>query len=103
MAYNLQDDKKVDVQVSYVDSKGNPAKVDGDVAWTSSDDSIVTVTVDPTDSSKASIAAAGPLGQAQVTSVADADLGDGIRNIMTLFDVEVVAGEAVSGTIAPVG
>jgi len=103
MAYKLPDDKKVGVQISYVDSKGNPAVVDGDVAWTSSDESIVTVTVDPSDSTKASVAAVGPIGQAQINAVADADLGDGIRNIQTLFDVEVISGEAVAGTITPVG
>lgn len=103
LMFTLPDDKKVAVKVSYVDAHNHPAKVDGEVTWLSSDDSIATVTVDPADSSKASIAAADELGQVQITAHADADLGTGLREIITTLDVEVVAGEAVRGTIQPVG
>jgi hypothetical protein len=102
MAYNLPDGKKVTVQVAYVDAKGNPAKVDGDVAWSSSGNGIAMVTADATDTTKAVIQSSS-LGQAQITAKADADLGAGVRELLTMFDVEVVAGEAVAGTIAPVG
>jgi hypothetical protein len=43
------------------------------------------------------------VGQAQVTATCDADLGDGVRELITLCDIEVVGGEAVAGTIQPVG
>src|SRR5215831_19481245 len=33
MAYTLPADKKVLLQIAYVDSKGNPAQVDGAVVW----------------------------------------------------------------------
>lgn len=103
MAYTLAVDMQVHAQVSYVDAGGNPAKVDGDVRWNSSDDSIATVTVDSADSAKALVRTAGKVGQVQITATADADLGEGVRPLVTPMDVEVVAGEAVSGTITPVG
>ena len=105
MAYTLPDGNQVQVKISYVDAQGNPARVDGDVAWSSSDTNIATVTVNSGDSSLAVVAAAagGTIGQVQITATADADLGSGTRELITMMDVEVVAGEAVAGTITPVG
>jgi hypothetical protein len=103
MAYTLPNDKMINVKVSYVDGHGNPATVDGDVSWDTSDQNIITVETDSMDSTQAKVKPAGPAGQAQVTCTADADLGEGTREIITTMDIEVVAGEAVAGTIAPVG
>jgi hypothetical protein len=104
MAYKLATGMQVGVQVSYVDSKGHPATVDGEVEWSSSDESIVTVTADTADSTKATVVGFGDnVGIAQVTATADADLGQGVRQILTTSDVEVVAGEAIAGTIAITG
>jgi len=103
MAYTLASRMQVHVHVAYVDAAGNPAVVDGPVQWASSDSTIVTVTVDAADSAKALVAAVGPVGQAQVTATADADLGSGVRTLVTPMDVTVAAGEAVAGTISPVG
>lgn len=103
MAYTLGNDHIVQVQVAYVDAKGNPAKVDGDVTWSSSDTNIATVEVDGSDSTKATVRPGAEIGQMQVTTRADADLGSGTREIITTMDVEIVAGEAVAGTITPVG
>ena len=47
--------------------------------------------------------ASGETGTAQITATADADLGEGVRELITLLDVNVVAGEAVAGTISVVG
>ena len=93
----------VELQVAYVDAGGNPAKVDGAVSWQSSDTSIVSVQVDAADTTKCSITSGQNVGQAQVSATADADLGTGTRNLVTLLDVTIVAGEAVAGTITPVG
>lgn len=101
--FTLPDDKKVVVQVAYVDAKGHPAKVDGVVTWSSSDDTVVAVDVDAADSTKATVRPTDALGQVQVTAKADADLGAGVREIITTLDVEVVAGDAVKGVIQPVG
>jgi hypothetical protein len=101
--FTLPSKMAVAVKISYVDAAGNPAVVDGDVTWTTSDPSIVTVNVDADDTTNAVIAASGPVGQVQISAVADADLGEGVRQLTTLMDVTVVAGEAVAGTISPVG
>jgi hypothetical protein len=103
MAYTLANDHKVQVQISYVDAKGNPAEVDGPVAWSSSNEQVLTVEVDAADSTLATILPGDQLSQAQVVATADADLGAGVTQIITTMDVTVVAGQAVAGTIAPVG
>jgi hypothetical protein len=101
--YTLPVDKMVKMQVAYVDAEGNPAAIDGPVAWSSSDETIVTVAPDTSDSTVVTVTPVGPIGQIQVTATADADLGAGVRNLVTVCDIQLVAGEAVAGTISPVG
>jgi hypothetical protein len=103
MAYTLPDGSAVKVRISYVDAQGNPASIDGDVTWSSSDASIATVQADADDTTNAIVMASGTLGQVQIVARADADLGSGVRELITTMDVEIVAGEAVAGTIEPVG
>jgi hypothetical protein len=103
MAFTLPVGMQVQVQVGYADAAGNVATVDGDVVWTSSDDNIATVTVDPSDSTMCTISATQGVGAAQVTATADADMGAGTTSLVTLLDLTVVAGEAVAGTISIVG
>jgi len=102
MAYSLPADHFVKVQVSYVDADGNPAAVDA-IAWSSSPPEIISALVDSTDPSICSVTPVGPAGNAQVTATADADLGTGVTALVTIMDITVVAGQAVSGTITPVG
>jgi hypothetical protein len=103
MAYTLPSDMQIKVQVTYLDAKGHPAKVDGDVEWTTSNEMIANVGVLNTDSTQAMVAPGKDLGQAQITAKADANVGEGVTEVVCTFDVEVVAGEAVIGTITPVG
>lgn len=103
LMYTLPVDHKVQMKVAYEDSAGNPAVVDGPVVWSSSDINVITVSVDAADSSICTVLPVGPLGQAQVVATADADLGAGVRQVITTADIEIVAGEAVIGTINPVG
>jgi hypothetical protein len=103
MAYKLPNDKMIAVQVAYVDSKGNPAMVDGDVSWDTSDANIAIVESNAGDSTQAVVTPLGSVGQVQITATADADLGSGVRELITTMDVEIVAGEAIAGTITPVG
>jgi hypothetical protein len=102
MAYTLPNTHEVQVQVAYVDAKGNPATIDGDVTWGSSDNNIATVTVDA-DTTRCKVTPAANIGNVQITATADADLGEGTRELITTMDVTVVAGEAVAGTITPAG
>lgn len=101
--YTLSVDNEVKMQVSYVDAKGNPAAVDGDVDWASSDETIATVEPDPDDDTVVTVTPVGKTGQVQVTATADADLGAGVKTLTTIADIQIVAGEAVAGTISPVG
>jgi hypothetical protein len=105
MAYTLPGGMYVDLQIGYVDQDGHPAAVEGDVTWETSDPAIAEVTVDDTSPQHTicRVAHGGNLGNGQITARADADLGAGVREIVTLFDVTTVAGEAVAGTITPVG
>ena len=102
MAYLLPNDHAVQLKVSYYDAKGNPAKVDGDVAWASSDETIARITVGE-DTMTCMVYPVDQLGTAQISATADADLGEGVTEIITTGNIEVVAGQAVSGTIEPVG
>jgi hypothetical protein len=104
MAYTLPADKVVDVKVSYVDANQNPAVVDGPVQWASSNTDIAMVTPNASDSQLANIAPGGvTIGTCQISCMADADLGEGVRQLITTMDLTVVAGEAVAGTIEPTG
>lgn len=103
MATTLPVGQRIHVAVAYKDSGGNAATVDGPVGWDSSNDAIATVTVDPGDSKLATVAAGGTVGSAQISCTADADLGAGVRSLVTLLDVTTVPGEAVAGVISVVG
>lgn len=103
MAYTLPADKQIKMKVSYVDANGNPAIVDGDVSWASSNTAIINAVVNPSNTFEAVVRPGTQIGQAQVTATADADLGSGVRQLVTLMDVTVVGGEAVAGVIEPVG
>lgn len=101
--YTLPADKMVDLQISYVDKNGNPAAIDGNVTWDSSDEEIAfTESADPTGAT-VTLKPGPKIGNCQITATADADLGEGVRTLVTPFDVTVVGGEAVAGTIAPTG
>ena len=101
--YTLPADKQVKMQIAYVDAAGNPAAVDGLVVWQSSDTTIVVATVDVSDSTIVAVTPGGAIGQAQITATADVDLGAGVTPLITTADITVVAGQAVAGTITPIG
>ena len=89
--------QQVTFQVAYVDSQGNPARVDGVPVWASSDTTLLTLEAEP-DGFSALATAVGSVGDGiQVSVTADADLGTGMRPIVTLGTVNIIAGEAVAG------
>jgi len=94
----LPDDKSVTATLSYVDAKGNPALVEGAPVWSTDRPDLVTVTA-AADGMSAVIAPVGPLGSAQISVDADADLGAGVTTLTTLGSVEVIAGTAVAGVM----
>ena len=94
----LPDDKVATGTIAYVDAKGNPAQVEGAPVWTSSDDTVVSLSVSA-DGFSATVTP-GALGTAQITVKADADMGAGVTEIITIGDIEVVAGAAVAGNLS---
>lgn len=91
----LTDIQKVHLTIAPVDAAGNPAPVDGIPSWSSSDESVLTVSA-AADGMSADAVTVGPLGNAQVNVSADADLGEGIETLTGTLDVEVVASQATS-------
>lgn len=93
----LPDDKTATGTAKFVDAKGNAAPVQGAPVWATDRTDLLTVTDNGDGSAK--IEPVGPLGTAQVTCTADADLGSGVTEVVLLGDIEVIGGQAVGGTI----
>jgi hypothetical protein len=91
----LTDVQKVGLKVNPVSKAGNPAPVDGLPKWSTSDESVLTLSVSE-DGLSCEAVTTGKLGTAQVSVVADADLGDGVTEITAVLDVEVKASAAVN-------
>lgn len=95
MTFVLTDEQKVGVKLVATTAAGNPAEVQ-DPKFSSSDESIITVVADPNDPTSAVVTAVGPLGSAQVSATADADLGEGVTEITAVDTVEVKAAQATT-------
>lgn len=92
------DKKLVGCTVSYVDRAGNAARVDGTPVWATDRPDLLALTPSE-DGMSCDIAPVGPLGSGQITVTADADLGEGVRELVTLGSIDCVAGDAVGGVI----
>lgn len=88
----LTADQQVELSISGQDKYGNAVDISGDVAWLSSDESIVVVEARDGDTSKADAKAVGPAGTASVTVTNDVDR-DGTGDFMGSLAIDVVAGE----------
>lgn len=87
------DDAPKRLRLKITDKHGNPAKVDGVPQWATSNAETLNVTQDE-NGMAGSVSAVGPVGTAQLTVTADADLGAGVEQITGTADFEVVAGKA---------
>lgn len=96
---NLTDTQDCPIQVQGRSKKGNVAQLQS-VTFAGSDDAVATVVQDPADKTKANVSAV-TAGIMQVTCVADADLGDGVVEIIGVLDVVVGAGQAVVVELVP--
>jgi uncharacterized protein YjdB len=94
----LTNTQQAGLSISAVDRRGAPAQVDA-IVFSSSDETVATVTPNPLDPSKAVVKALLP-GTAQINVTADADLGDGVTPLTGTLDLTVVAGQAVALAIA---
>jgi hypothetical protein len=104
---NLSDIQKATFEIDpgdIVDVKGNPAPVDGELAWESSDPALATVNVS-NGGLTCEVVAVGPLGHVQLKVTGDADLGAGIVPIIGLKEIDIVSSQAVAiniGDVTPV-
>jgi hypothetical protein len=86
----LTADQQVELSISGEDAYGNPVDVSGDTVWTSSDESIISVT--SSDATHATAVAVGPVGTASVTVSNDVNQ-DGTGDFQGSLAIDVVAGD----------
>jgi hypothetical protein len=96
----LKDNQEFDVAVTFQDAGGQPAGVQGTPTWTSDNEAVLTV-APAADGLSAVVSAVGPVGTAQLSVSADADLGEGTTTITGVLDVEVIAGDATLIVLNP--
>ena len=96
----LTADQQVELSISGEDRYGNPVDISGDLAWSSSDPSIVIVEANEGDNSKAIAKAVGPVGTAAVTVSNDVDQ-DGTGDFQGSLAIDVVAGDITEIVITP--
>ena len=101
MAYTLPVDMSIGIAVTYADREGNVVDLpQGNVAWESSDETILKIVVQPDDDQRARMVPGGTLGNAQVTCTGTNPSGS---KVIATLDVTIVAGDAITGTIQPEG
>lgn len=91
----LTSSQQVGIRVNPTDKKGNPAPLDGNAQFASTDDGIATVAAG-SDGLSAVVKATGKIGACQIIVTGDADLGEGIQTLQGVLDVNVIAGQAAS-------
>lgn len=105
MSLVLTDEQECELAPSFTTAAGNPGRVDGVPVWSSSNPDVLDLQVSD-DGLQALVTAKGPLGSSQVSVTVDADLGEGVRQVVGVLDVivqaaEVVAVGIVAGTPKP--
>ena len=92
----LTADQQVGLSITGEDAYGNPVDISGaDAQWVSSDESIISVDVDDTDTTKATAVAVGPVGTASVTVS-----GGATQQFQGSLAIDVVAGDVAEIAIA---
>lgn len=98
VAFQIRDDQQVSLAVEALDVEGNPANVT--TVWSSSDETVIAIT-DLGNGTALAVASPGADGLGTATVTADVtDVSDGDVHTGT-FDIEVVAGDAVTVNIVP--
>lgn len=86
--------------VRWTDVMNSAANVAGKTTWKSTNDALITVTVDATDSTIARITSTGTTGTAQVQATAPTST----ENIITtMLDISIISADATTGTISVSG
>ncbi|MBK8199229.1 MAG: hypothetical protein IPK75_12770 [Acidobacteria bacterium] len=85
--------QELPVHISPRDSRGNIARVDGPPVWKSSDEALVEILPGADEFDKV-VRPKGIVGAALITCTVDADLGEGVKNLVGQLTVTVLPGEA---------
>jgi hypothetical protein len=96
--FTIKSNQACDATLTVTDVKGDAAKLDGVPVWTSSDTSILTVSVSA-DGLSGTFQAVGPAGVATITVVGDADLSAGISALTGVLEVTVVLADTLATSI----
>ncbi len=91
MFQKVTESKKFAIKIT--DKFGNDAKVDGAPVWAVTDEALAGVVV-AEDGMSAVVTPVGPLGSLKVQVKADADLGEGVKELLGELDLDLVAGDA---------
>ena len=93
----ITNEQQVSVKVVAKTAAGNPARIDGDVLFSSSDPAVASVEATGPDTA---VVKALAVGATQITATFDADLDEGeVREIVLSGAVEVVEAEAEVGEL----
>lgn len=90
----LAADKKLPLSLEIKDAAGNPAKIDGKPQFALSDESAGSLEV-AEDGLSALFTPSGKAIAFKIQAKVDADLGEGVKEVVGELDVEVLSGEAV--------
>jgi hypothetical protein len=95
----IKSGEKFAVALSAEDKNGNPAALDGAPAWSLTDDTIGALVV-AEDGMSAQFQSAAKVGTCTIQVHADADLGEGVKDLLGELEVIVMPGEAVKITLS---
>ena len=94
MSLLITNEQKVKLTINAVTAANRVAPLDGVPTWSVSDSAVLSLDVAPDGLSAYAIS--NGVGVSQVSVIADADLGAGIRELATFIEIQVIAAEAVS-------
>ncbi len=89
----LKVNQKAKISLAIKDKFGNAAQVDGKPAWALTDESLASLAVSE-DGLSADLEPKGPIGSFSVQVSCDADLGEGVKEIIGSLPVDLSAGDA---------
>lgn len=98
MKMRITNEQRVKVSVQPLTAAGNPATIDGEVTFASSD--VTVATIERISANECWVNSVnGANGATQVSASFDADLGEGVRPVEMSGALEVVPAEAVTAEI----
>lgn len=91
---DMKSKQEFDINLAFLDDKGQAAFIDGVPQWTITNDTSFTLT--PTaDGMSAHVTSLDQIGTGRIEVKADADLGEGVKEITGFLDIALVPREAV--------